>query len=62
VILTVEKKDVIRVNFRSLSRVNVAWLACHFQGGGHSRASGCLVKGDLKDIQKRVLQEIEKVI
>jgi phosphoesterase RecJ-like protein len=62
VIFTVEKKDVTRVNFRSLSRVNVAWLAYHFQGGGHSRASGCLVKGDLNHTKKRVLQEISEVI
>jgi phosphoesterase RecJ-like protein len=62
VILTVEKKNVTRVNFRSLSRVNVAWLAYRFQGGGHSRASGCLVQEGLTHTKKRVLQEISKVI
>ena len=62
VILTEEEKRVTRVNFRSLSRVNVAWLAYRFQGGGHSRASGCLVQDDLSHTKERVLKEIGKVI
>ncbi len=62
VILTEESKGQTRVNFRSLSRVNVAWLAYQFNGGGHSRASGCLVQGALKNTKRRVLQEIRKVI
>ena len=61
-ILTEEEKNVTRVNFRSLSRVNVAWLAYRFKGGGHSRASGCLVQEDLIHTKKRVLKEINKVI
>ena len=62
VILTAEGKNKTRVNFRSQARVDVAQLAYRFHGGGHSRASGCLVSADLATAKERVLAELKKVI
>jgi phosphoesterase RecJ-like protein len=62
VILTEEKKGATRVNFRSQSRVDVARLASRFDGGGHSRASGCLIHDSMPNARKRVLAEVRKVL
>jgi bifunctional oligoribonuclease and PAP phosphatase NrnA len=51
-----------RVNFRSSNRINVAKLAKHFQGGGHRRASGCMIAKNIKESRKAVLQEIKKAL
>lgn len=37
----------VKVSFRSKSYVNVSRLAAEFGGGGHPRAAGALVKGDI---------------
>lgn len=51
-----------RVNFRSVRKVDVARLAGHFKGGGHKRASGCMVDAGLKQARQRVLDEVRKII
>ncbi len=61
-IFTEDKAGKTRVNLRSQSRVNVARLAHHFQGGGHSRASGCLVQANIKSAKRKFLNELEKVL
>jgi len=46
----------VRVGFRSRGRVDVASLAAGFGGGGHAKAAGCVVSGDLKAVKDRILQ------
>lgn len=46
VMFTEEPDGVVRVNFRSKRRVDVAKLAQQFGGGGHVRAAGARVRGD----------------
>lgn len=58
VVFTQEKGRETRVNFRSQSTVDVAQLARSFSGGGHSRASGCLVKGNIKAVRRTILQRL----
>lgn len=62
VILTEQKKNKTRVNLRSQRRVNVAKLASRFNGGGHNRASGCHVDGDIKNARQKILAAIRKVL
>lgn len=45
----------VKVSFRSKGELNVASLAEHFGGGGHRGASGCLIKGSIEEVEKRVL-------
>ena len=59
VILTEFTRSVTRVNFRSSSRVNVAKIAGAFGGGGHKRASGCVVEKGMKETKTMILKEIE---
>ncbi|MBE3577430.1 MAG: bifunctional oligoribonuclease/PAP phosphatase NrnA [Limnochordales bacterium] len=52
----------IRVSLRSRGRVNVAELASRLGGGGHTRASGCTLEGDLQTAMTRVLAETERAV
>jgi phosphoesterase RecJ-like protein len=57
----VEKKEnFIDISFRSLNYVDVSDIAHKFNGGGHPRASGTKVEGNLNQIVNRVLSEVKK--
>ncbi len=45
----------VRVSLRSNRRVDVSRLAQAFGGGGHARAAGCTVEGDLETVRNHVL-------
>lgn len=45
----------IKVSFRSMGNVNAAQLAEQFGGGGHRKAAGASLDGELADVQQRVL-------
>jgi phosphoesterase RecJ-like protein len=44
-----------KVSFRSKERADVRMLAGKFGGGGHIRASGCVIEGRLDSIEKMVV-------
>lgn len=52
----------IHVGFRSKGKANVNELAANFKGGGHPRASGCLMIGDLREVIKKVLKVTEEFL
>ena len=62
VILTEFKNDLTRANFRSQSEIDVAKIAAYFKGGGHKKASGCVVEGDLRVAKIKILKQLEKVL
>ncbi|MGQ0538558.1 MAG: DHH family phosphoesterase [Gemmatimonadaceae bacterium] len=45
----------VKVSFRSTGDVDVNVLARQFGGGGHAKASGALIVGNLEDVRERVL-------
>lgn len=45
-----------KVGLRSKGQVDVNLLAARFGGGGHTRASGCIMEGHLKDIKHMLVQ------
>jgi phosphoesterase RecJ-like protein len=49
-----------RVSLRSRERVDVRQIAAAFAGGGHTRASGCRLEGDVNQVRRQLLAEIEK--
>ncbi|MGE0269170.1 MAG: bifunctional oligoribonuclease/PAP phosphatase NrnA [Candidatus Omnitrophota bacterium] len=61
-ILTEIKRKEIRVNFRSTSFVDVATIAHRFDGGGHKRASGCVVKKKMSEAKAIILKELSKAL
>jgi phosphoesterase RecJ-like protein len=54
-----EKEDFYRVSFRSKRKVDVNEVSKYFNGGGHSRASGCCIEGKLDDVKNRILNRIK---
>jgi phosphoesterase RecJ-like protein len=56
------ENGVFKVNFRSKSYVDVSHIANTYSGGGHTRASGCVIRGELMEIKDKVLCEIKKVL
>lgn len=52
----------VKVSFRSEAPVDVNEIACLFGGGGHARASGCTVVGEIKTCMEAVLAETIKRI
>jgi phosphoesterase RecJ-like protein len=48
----------VKVSFRSNGTVDVAAVAKSFGGGGHVRASGCTVAGELPDVVIQVIKEV----
>ncbi len=54
--------DSFKLSLRSKGRVNVQKIAISFGGGGHAAASGCRIKGSLKDVQNKVFRAVKKAI
>jgi len=52
----------VKVSFRSNKGADVNRLAKKFRGGGHRSASGCTLKGSIKEVEKAVLTEAKKYI
>ncbi len=53
-------KNEIRVNLRSTGLIDVNKIASFFNGGGHKTASGATIKGELRQVKKRVLAKISE--
>jgi len=50
----------INVSFRSKAGADVNKIASSFGGGGHVKASGCVLEGALADVEARVIAKIEE--
>jgi phosphoesterase RecJ-like protein len=51
-----------KVSLRSKGKVNVASLAENFGGGGHERAAGCTLSGELGDVKRRLYSKIKEAL
>ncbi|MBR4027917.1 MAG: bifunctional oligoribonuclease/PAP phosphatase NrnA [Lachnospiraceae bacterium] len=56
------EKNLYRVSLRANEDVNMAEIAMQFQGGGHVRAAGCTMEGEIKDIIVRLAEAISDKI
>ena len=62
VLLKETNDEETKVSMRSKRFVNVANLTSIFNGGGHKKAAGCTIKKSISEVDKLLLNEIEKVI
>jgi len=53
---------VVKVSFRARSHVDVSQVAKAFGGGGHAKAAGCTLRGELDEIEHRVLDALSDVL
>lgn len=49
-----------KVSMRSNGNVDVAKIGLFFQGGGHVRAAGCTMEGDVHDVVGNIAAQVEK--
>ncbi|RDU24370.1 DHH family phosphoesterase [Anaerosacchariphilus polymeriproducens] len=54
------EKNEFKISMRSNEIVDVSVIASLLGGGGHIRAAGCSLKGEIKEIETLILKEIEK--
>jgi len=57
-----KEKSKVHISFRSKGDIDVNGLAACFGGGGHVKASGCTVKGTIKNAEKKVLAKVNEVL
>lgn len=56
-------KNEVRVTFRSkIPEIKANEIAHRFNGGGHPAAAGCTVKGNNKEVEKKVLKAVRETI
>lgn len=57
-----EIENGYKVSLRSNNYVNVSDVAIAFHGGGHIRAAGCTIQGDLQQVRTKIVNEVVKYI
>lgn len=60
-----KEKNKINISFRSKGNgevIDVNRIASIFGGGGHMKASGCIVTGTLEEAKKKVLAKVEEAL
>lgn len=62
ILLREEEEGRFRVSLRSKDRVDVNKIAKVFNGGGHFKAAGCYIKGNLKETKNQLLRELQRVV
>jgi phosphoesterase RecJ-like protein len=54
------ENNEVKVNLRSNTGFDVASLAALYAGGGHKKAAGCIVRGSLPEVKKKLLKDIRE--
>jgi len=57
-----QSTGVYRASFRSKGAVDVRAIATKREGGGHTNAAGCTLKGEYETLKKEVLGELQKAL
>ncbi len=62
VLLREKENNLQKVNLRSNTETDVSAIAAHFGGGGHKKAAGCNIPGNIDDARQQILSAIRRVI
>lgn len=57
-----DDENAYKISLRSKEYVDVCSICSVFGGGGHQRASGALIKGNVEQVKEMVMQEVRKVL
>ena len=57
-----ERDNDFKCSFRSANDVNVSQICQTLGGGGHAKAAGCSMTGELRDIKKQLIEAVERAI
>ncbi|HHX71017.1 MAG: bifunctional oligoribonuclease/PAP phosphatase NrnA [Miniphocaeibacter sp.] len=56
-----KENNNFKVSFRSKNYVDVNLIANYFNGGGHKFASGCVIKGNLKQVEDKIIERFKTI-
>ena len=56
------EENVFKVSMRSNDYVNVSDVCLMFGGGGHEKAAGAVVQGDIEQVKQKIMKELKKVL
>lgn len=57
-----ENEDAYKISLRSSEYVNVSDICLLFGGGGHPRAAGALIQGNLEQVKEKILSEVKNAL
>ena len=57
-----ENEDAYKISMRSGNKVNVSDICFLFGGGGHPRAAGALIQGNVEQVKEKVMKEVRKAL
>jgi phosphoesterase RecJ-like protein len=57
-----EKGDEYRVSLRSKGDIDIGVVAKEYGGGGHKNAAGCTIAGPIEELQKSLIEKLERAI
>ncbi|OPZ89844.1 MAG: Bifunctional oligoribonuclease and PAP phosphatase NrnA [Firmicutes bacterium ADurb.Bin419] len=62
VLIKQRSDNEFKINFRSQSYVDVSAIANKYSGGGHKKAAGCTIKGNMEEIKDMINKDIREVL
>ncbi|MCI8412330.1 MAG: bifunctional oligoribonuclease/PAP phosphatase NrnA [Clostridia bacterium] len=57
-----DEENAYKISLRSFDKINVSDICLMFGGGGHPRAAGALVQGDVEQVKQKVIKEVRKAL
>lgn len=57
-----ENENAYKISMRSSSYVNVSDICLMFGGGGHPRAAGALIQGNVEQVKEKIMKEVIKAL
>ena len=57
-----EEENTYKISMRSNDYVNVSDVCMMFGGGGHEKAAGAVIQGDIEQVKQKIMKEIKKVL
>jgi phosphoesterase RecJ-like protein len=57
-----EKDGEYRVSLRSKGDIDIGAVAKEYGGGGHKNAAGCTVRGNIDDLRRSLVENVERAI
>lgn len=55
-------EEAYKISMRSGNKVNVSDICFLFGGGGHPRAAGALIQGNVEQVKEKVMKEVRKAL
>ena len=62
ILLREREPGVYKCSFRSANDVNVSAICQNLGGGGHAKAAGCTMEGDLEQVKEKLISAVRKAL